>query len=402
MVDSEFIEMRVSFLSKLNELDKRLFLGLWAKELGRGGISRVHEITGKAINTIRKGKKEIESNSYGKLKEWGRLRREGGGRKKIGEKRPQIKKDLEKILDENAAGNPMRALRWTQKSCRTLAEELKKMGYEISKGTVLSMTKELGYSLQSNQKSKEGKHSKERDEQFRCINQQFKDFAGKGQPGISVDAKKKELVGEFKNPGKTWRKIGQPEVVNVYDFPSLADGRAIPYGAYDPEMNEGFVNVGVDNDTSEFSVESIRQWWHQLGKERYPNAKELLVSADCGGSNGYRNRGWKFFLQQLSNETGLKITVVHFPPGTSKWNKIEHRLFSFISMNWRGKPLVSYKVIINLISATKTDTGLKVFARLDKKEYKKGRKFSDKQMEELNIEKHSLHPDWNYTILPKI
>ena len=400
-MSDELLRMKLHYLSQLNELDARHYAALWALEIGWGGISKVNELTGKAIDTIRKGIAEMKTRSYKELKESGRIRREGAGRKKIEEKNPKIKKDLEKIMNENAAGSPMSSLKWTHKSISAIADELKKIGYKASRMAIYSMVKELGYTLQGNKKSKEGKHSKERDDQFRYINSQFKDFAMRDQPSISVDTKKKELVGGFKNPGKTWRKKGQPEVVNVYDFPSLADGKAVPYGAYDPARNEGFVNVGVDNDTAEFSVESIRQWWHQLGKERYPNAKELLISADCGGSNGYRNRGWKFFLQQLSNETGLEITVVHFPPGTSKWNKIEHKLFSFISMNWRGKPLVSYKVIINLISATKTDTGLKVFARLDKKKYKKGRKFSDKQMKELNIEKHSLHPDWNYTILPK-
>jgi len=335
-------QLILKVLDSLNEAQARWYVAKESIAYGRGGVKAMHELTGMSRTTIIKGKKELEkqdSLGYGN-----RIRKPGGGRKKIEEKNPQIKKSLEKILDENTAGDPMSILKWTQKSCRTLAKELEKAGHKISKGTIWNMTKELGYSLQSNQKSKEGKHSKERDDQFRYINQKFKEFAERGQPGISVDAKKKELVGEFKNPGKTWRKIGQPEVVNVYDYPSLADGRAIPYGAYDPERNEGFVNVGISNDTAKFAVESIKQWWCQLGKERYPNGKELLVSADCGGSNGYRNRLWKYELQKLATETGLKITVVHLPPGTSKWNKIEHRLFSFISMNWRGKPLVSYEV----------------------------------------------------------
>jgi len=393
-------QLILKILESLNEAQSRWYVAKEAITYGRGGVKAMHELTGMSRTTIIKGKKELEK--LGSLGYQDRIRKPGGGRKKLEEKNPQIKKDLEKILDENTVGDPMSILKWTQKSCRTLAKELEKIGYKISKGTIWNMTKELGYSLQSNQKSKEGKHSKERDEQFRYINSQFKEFAKRGQPGISVDAKKKELVGEFKNPGKTWKKIGQPEVVNVYDYPSLADGRAIPYGAYDPERNEGFVNVGISNDTAEFSVESIRQWWHQFGKERYPDAKELLISADCGGSNGYRNRLWKYELQKLANETGLKMTVVHLPPGTSKWNKVEHKLFSFISMNWRGKPLVSYEAIINLINATKTSKGLEVYARLDKKEYKKGIKISDEEMEKLNIEKHSLNPDWNYTISPKI
>jgi len=365
-------QLILKVLGSLNEAQARWYVAKEALFLGRGGITTMHELTGMSRTTIIKGKKELQNK--GPLGYEGRIRKPGGGRKCLECKNPRLKISLEEILNENTAGDPMRSLKWTNKSTYAIAEKLSKEICPTSAEWVRRRLNELDYSLQANQKSKEGKHSKERDEQFRCINQQFKEFALKGQP----------------------------EVVNVYDYPSLADGRAIPYGTYDPEMNEGFINVGIDNDTAEFSVESIRQWWYQLGKERYPNGKELLVSADCGGSNGYRNRLWKYGLQGLANKTGLKITVTHLPPGTSKWNKIEHKLFSFISMNWKGRPLISYEVIINLINATKTSKGLKVHARLDKNKYKRGIKISDKQMEELNIEKHSLNPDWNYTISPNI
>jgi len=402
MTENGLAQIKLKFLSRLNELDGRLYAGILSLEIGWGGISRIHEMTGKAMNTIRKGRDEIKSGSYKELKEKGRIRKEGGGRKKIIDKNPEILSGIEKILDENTAGDPMSFLKWTNKSMETISNGLKKKGHDISGRTIGRILKLMGYSLQGNVKNKEGKYSKERDDQFHYINKKNKEFAEGGQPSISVDSKKKENVGNFKNSGKTWRKKGQPEKVNVYDYPSLVDGKAIPYGTYDIEKNEGFVNVGISSNTAEFAVESIRQWWHQLGKERYPNAKELLISADCGGSNGYRNRLWKYELQKLATEIGLKLTVTHLPPGTSKWNKIEHRLFSFISINWKGKPLRTYEVIINLINATKTSKGLKVYARLDKNEYKTGIKISDKQMKELNIEKHSLHPDWNYTISPKI
>lgn len=404
MQSDVLIRERVEYLSGLNELDARLYVGLWALELGWGGISKVNEITGKSMDTIRKGISEIQSKSYKELKDHGRIRKEGGGRKKIIDKYPRIEKKLEEILDESTAGDPMGSLKWTNKSTTAIAKELQNQKNKISQRSIHRILKERGYTLQSNKKKKEtgGKSvtREKRDNQFRYINKMCKEFALKEQPSISVDTKKKELVGEFKNTGRTWRKKGQPEEVNIYDFPSLAKGKVVPYGAYDIQKNNGFVNVGISSDTSEFSVESIRQWWKQLGKKHYPKAKELLITADCGGSNGYRNRGWKYYLQELVNETDLRISVIHFPPGTSKWNKIEHRLFSFISMNWKGKPLISYQVIINFIKATKTDKGLEVYARLDKKKYKKGKKFSDKEMSKINLQRHDLHPEWNYTISP--
>ena len=304
-------------------------------------------------------------------------------------------------LDENTAGDPMSFLKWTNKSTYKIAEELKLKGHRINPDTVGRLLKERDYSLQANVKTKEAGSGPERDAQFRFINEQVKKFMIRGDPVISVDTKKKERVGEFKNPGRTWRKKGQPKEVNVYDFPSLGIGTAIPYGTYDVKRNEGLVNVGVSRDTAEFAVESIRQWWHRFGRHHYPNAKELLICADGGGSNGSRNRGWKMFLQELADQIRLLITVCHYPPGTSKWNKIEHSMFSFISMNWRGQPLVSYEIVIKLISATTTSKGLTVAARLDEREYEAGIKFSDEDIAQLQIQPHSSYPKWNYSILPR-
>jgi hypothetical protein len=328
------IDKKLLYLSTLNEVDSRNYLGLWAIELGWGGISKVKNITGKSVNTIRKGVMEIKAGKNIKS-ETGRLRRKGGGRKKIVEKNPEIEKIIENILEENTAGDPMSKLRWTNKSTYSITNELKSKGQNISEDTIGRVIKKLGYSLQANIKSKESGSSEERDSQFQYINEQVKVFANKNMPIISVDAKKKELVGDFKNNGRRWMKKGKAEIVNVYDFWFLAKGKAIPYGIYDINMNHGFVNVGIDHNTSEFAVESIRKWWANIGKRNYPQTKELLICADGGGSNAYRSRLWKFYLQKFANKTGLKITVCHFPPGTSKWNKIEHKMFSFISMNWR-------------------------------------------------------------------
>ena len=327
-----------------------------------------------------------------------RLRKEGGGRKKIIDKNPNLKKEIENILEENTAGDPMSKLKWTNKSTYTIADELKNKNQNVSEVTVGRIIKTLGYSLQVNIKSKESGSSEERDSQFRYINEIVKIFAKKNIPVISVDAKKKELVGKFKNNGKRWMKKGKAEIVNVYDFWFLAKGRAIPYGIYDINMNNGFVNVGIDHNTSEFAVESIRQWWNKIGKKNYPNTKELLICADGGGSNASRSRLWKFYLQKFANKTGLKITVCHFPPGTSKWNKIEHKMFSFISMNWRGKPLINYKIIINLIEGTKTKKGLKIKAKIDRGIYELGKKVSEKEMDKINILEHKINQKWNYTI----
>jgi len=395
--EAELVRQKLKYLSNLNEVDSRNYLGLWAIEEGWGGISKVNKLTGRAMDTIRKGIKEIKSGKNIKS-ETGRLRKKGGGRKKITEKNPDVEKKIENILEENTAGDPMSRLKWTNKSTYTITSELKNQGQNISEDTTGRIIKKLGYSLQANIKSKESGSSEERDSQFRYINEQVKMFAKKNIPIISVDAKKKELVGNFKNSGRKWMKKGKAEIVNVYDFWFLAKGKAIPYGIYDVNMNKGFVNVGIDHNTSEFAVESIRQWWNKIGKKNYPNTHELLICADGGGSNASRSRLWKFYLQKFANKTGLKITVCHFPPGTSKWNKIEHKMFSFISMNWRGKPLINYEIIINLIEGTKTRKGLKIKAKIDKRIYELGKKILDEEFEKINFERHKVNPQWNYTL----
>ena len=396
--EADLIRKKLNYLSSLNEFDARHYLALWAIESGWGGISEVSKLTGKSMNTIRKGIYEIETKNNLELKESGRLRKKGGGRKKIIDKNPDIKKEIENILEENTAGDPTSQLKWTNKSTYTISDELKDKNKNASEVTVGRIIKQLGYSLQLNVKSKESGSSEERDSQFRYINETAKIFVKKNVPVISVDAKKKELVGDFKNSGRKWMKKGKAEIVNVYDFWFLAKGKAIPYGIYDINLNNGFVNVGIDHNTSEFAVESIRQWWNKIGKINYPNAKELLICADGGGSNASRSRLWKFYLQKFANKTGLKITVCHFPPGTSKWNKIEHKMFSFISMNWRGKPLINYEVIINLIEGTKTRKGLKIKAKMDKNIYELKQKVSNKEFEKINLEEHKINSKWNYTI----
>ena len=385
-------------LEGCTEVQRRRLAGVKALQIGWGGVSYVCKLAKMSPNTVKKGVNEVESGNVEKSK---RQRKEGGGRKKIKDMNPQFERDLKRIMDDTTAGDPMRLLKWTHKSTYAITEVLKERGYSVSEDTVGRMLKKEKYSLQANKKRYEGTAHSDRDAQFHYINDAAKEFLKKKQPVISVDTKKKELVGNFKNNGRTWRRKGEAEEVNVYDFPSLAKGKVIPYGAYDISLNKGFVNVGITSDTAEFAVESIRQWWKQLGSKHYLKAKELLITADSGGSNGYRNRGWKHFLHELAKETGFKITVLHFPPATSKWNKIEHRLFSFISQNWRGKPLISYQVIINFIKNTKTENGLEIFARLDKKKYEKGLKFSNEDMEKINVKYHHFHPEWNYTIKPK-
>ena len=386
-------------LALADEALKRKLAAAKALDLGWGGISTVTRITGMSPTTIRKGIQELDNLEN--LEQPKRIRKLGGGRKRTDIKSPKIVEDLEAIMGENTAGNPMSFLKWTCKSTYKIADELNLRGHKISAETVRQLLRERDYSLQANVKTKEGGSEPERDAQFRYINEQVKKFVVQGDPVISVDTKKREIVGDFKNPGRTWRKKRDAKEVNVYDFPSLGIGVAIPYGAYDINRGEGFVNVGISRDTSEFAVESIRQWWKVSGKKHYPNARELLICADGGGSNGSRRRGWKFFLQELTDQIGIPISLCHFPPGTSKWNKIEHCMFSFISMNWKGEPLVTYETIIKLISATTTKKGLKVVARLDKREYEGGVKFSDEDMAKLNIKTHMLHPKWNYSIVPR-
>jgi len=315
---------------------------------------------------------------------------------------PGLEKDLVRILEETTAGDPMSHLKWTNKSTRTMAEELGRRGHDVSHVTVARCLHGMDYSLQANVKTLEGAQHPDRDRQFRYINAQVSAFMGSGDPVLSVDTKKKELVGAFANKGRRWRKGGTPDRVLVHDFPTTADGKAIPYGSYDVARDEAFVNVGITHDTAEFAVESIRRWWRMLGKKAYPKARRLLICADAGGSNGNRLRLWKVELQRFSDQLRIPITVCHYPPGTSKWNKIEHRLFSFVSMNWKGRPLVSYEAIVNLIGNTRTKTGLKVKAMLDVKRYEKGQKIADDQMEALRLKRHAFHGDWNYTVAPPV
>ncbi len=395
-VDERYI---LKILEGLNEYQSRLYVAREAISFGRGGIKLLNKITGMSRTTIIKGMKELKGDS---LSLNNRIRKEGGGRKKLEHKDSQLEKSLQEIMQEDTAGNPMSFVKWTNKSLHKIEKEIKRRGHTMSYRTVGRRLKEMGYSLQGNKKTFEGLTHPDRDAQFHYINQVVSEFVyKKKQPVISVDTKKKELVGNFKNSGRVWTKKGQAQHVNAYDFPSFSKGKAVPYGAYDINLNKGFVNVGISYDTAEFAVESVRQWWKQLGKKHYPKARELLITADSGGSNGSRNKGWKYFLYKLAKETKIKITVLHFPPATSKWNKIEHRMFSFISQNWKGKPLTDYEVIINFIKNTKTDKGLEIFARLDKKEYKKGLKFSDEDMEKIKLIPHQTHPGWNYTILPE-
>lgn len=382
----------------LSERGKRIWAASEALTIGRGGNTIVNKATGISRVTINKGRKEVES---GVITNYSRIREKGGGRKRLTDKHPDIIKDLDIMIDPFTRGDPESPLRWTCKSTYKLAEALQAKGHEISQKTVYLLLQEMGYSMQANQKIREGKQNPDRDAQFHFINQKVKQFQKQGQPVISVDAKKKENIGRFKNIGKEWEKQGQPTAVNTYDFPDKDKGKACPYSVFDMTRNEGWVNVGISRDTAEFAVESIRRWWFGMGCFRYPDATRLLITADGGGSNGYRIRLWKREIQKLSNELEITVHVCHFPPGTRKWNKIEHQMFSFMSKNWRGRPLDSLGTIVNLISNTTTKTGLNIDAEIDEKEYEKGIKVSDKEMELLNIERDNFHGEWNYKIMPQ-
>ena len=399
IVDSERHWLRV--LGTLNESQARVFVAQRALEEGRGGISRLSRLTGMSRPTIMKGIAELQRSRPLSSLGSERIRKRGAGRKRIEELDPGVKRDLKKILDETTAGDPMSYLKWTNKSTRTMAEELARRGHEVSHVTVARCLRVMDYSLQANVKTLEGSQHPDRDKQFRYINAQVKKFIRNGDPVVSVDTKKKERVGSFENQGRRWRKRGKPDEVLVHDFPHLGVGKAIPYGTYDVARDEALVNVGVTHETAEFAVESIRRWWRMLGKKAYPNTKRLLICADAGGSNGSRLRAWKLHLQRLADSLKISITVCHYPPGTSKWNKIEHRLFSFVSMNWRGRPLVSYEAIVNLIGSTKTKSGLKVKAVLDTRSYETGEKIAEHDMEGLRWKAHSFHGDWNYTLQPR-
>ena len=394
ITDRQLAAKLKGLLPHLNEKQRRLLLAAEAKVLGWGGISRVAEATGVSRVTIYKALQEIKSHPAASE----RVRKPGGGRKGINVYHPDLMKELESLVDPVTRGDPMSPLRWTCKSTRKLSTELVRQGYGVSHVTVAELLHRLDYSLQANAKTLEGADHQDRDDQFNYINNRVKEFLGRGQPVISVDTKKKELVGQFKNGGKEWQPKGEPEEVEIHDFATPESPKVIPYGIYDIGKNMGWVNVGCDHDTASFAVASIRRWWLSMGQEVYPDAEELLICADGGGSNGYRVRLWKVELQTLATETGLDITICHFPPGTSKWNKIEHRLFSHISMNWRGRPLVSHEVILKLIGKTSTRNGLRVKAKLDRRKYPTKVKVSDKEMERIKLKPHSFHGEWNYSI----
>jgi transposase len=399
VIDEESIGERFRALAgELNERQRRLWAAAEARACGYGGIAAVARATGISEGTIRRGLAELES---GRRPEPGRVRRPGGGRRPLIETDPTLLADLERLLEADTRGDPESPLRWTAKSVRQLAAALRELGHRVHFASVAKLLRQLGYSLQANRKTKEGASHPDRDAQFEHINTTVKAALDAAEPAISVDTKKKELVGDFKNAGREWRPKGEPELVRTHDFKDRELGKAIPYGIYDLADDTGWVNVGIDHDTAQFAVASIQTWWEQLGKERYPDAGTLTITADCGGSNGNRTRLWKTELQRLADETGLAIQVCHFPPGTSKWNKIEHRLFSFISLNWRAKPLVSLEVIINLIATTSTRTGLNVYARLDERTYPDKVRVSDAELAAVNIDRHAFHADWNYTIKPR-
>ena len=380
---------------QLNERQRRAFAASEARTFGYGGIAAAARACGLAENTVRKGLRELDEPPL----EPGRVRARGAGRPAAETSDPKLLELLGELVEGETRGDPERVLLWTSKSARKLADELAERGHPVGFRTVPRLLRTLGYSLQSARKTLEGKQHPDRDAQFRQINDAVAAAVAAGQPAISIDTKKKELVGEFKNAGREWHPEGQPPKVNTYDFPSMAAGKAIPYGIYDIADDTGFVSVGIDRDTAQFSVAAIGAWWEQLGRKRYPRAGRLVITADCGGSNGNRTRLWKTELQRLANRTSLQISVCHFPPGTSKWNKVEHRLFSYISKNWRGRSLISYEVVINLIAATTTRTGLEVYARLDPDKYPKV-EVGDQQLAAVNITHHPFHPEWNYTISP--
>jgi transposase len=380
----------------LDERQRRLLLGAEARALGHGGIRLVARAAGVREATVSLGVDELEAGA----EPLRRARRPGAGRKRAADLDPGLRPALLALVEPQERGDPMSPLRWTTKSTRNLADELTRQGHKVSADTVGDLLREEGFSLQGNAKTIEGTRHPDRDAQFRYISEQVKGHQASADPVVSVDTKKKELVGEFKNAGREWRAKGQPTAVRTHDFPGDSAGNAIPYGVYDVTADAGWVNVGTDHDTAAFAVESIRRWWKAAGRSSYPAARRLLVTADAGGSNGYRTRAWKAGLAALAAETGLEITVCHFPPGTSKWNKVEHRLFSHITMNWRGRPLTSHDVIINSIAATTTRTGLTVQARLDDNSYPTGVKVTNARMAALPISRHPFHGDWNYTLHP--
>jgi len=397
LIKEEFEEISYA----LDERRKRLWCAARAKaynrRYGRGGVTAVHKATKISRTTIYAGIKELKDEE--KL-EPEKKRKKGGGRKKITEKEPEILRELESLIEPGTRGDPESPLRWTCKSTYKLEKELREKGYEISQRTVCALLSELGYSLQSNRKTEEGGENPDRNAQFEYINEKVEKFQNKRYPVISVDTKKKENIGNYSNKGREYQKKGEPKKVKVYDFIDKELGKVAPYGIYDLSKNEGFVNVGISSDTAEFAVNSIRSWWQLMGKEVYEDAAEILITADCGGSNGNRVKLWKYELQKLADETGMIINVSHFPTGTSKWNKIEHKMFCHISKNWRGKPLITRETVVKLIGNTTTKKGLKIKAKLDESIYLTGKKITDEQFKTINLEKSEFHGEWNYKILP--
>ena len=382
----------------LNERQKRLLVAIEADAYGRGGVTLVSRLTGMSRSTINIGRRELNE---GVVFSTDRIRREGAGRKRIQECDPGLESDLDRLVEPTSRGDPESPLRWTSLSTRNLAKALQDKGHQVSHSTVAMLLEKVGYSLQGAKKTEEGQSHEDRNGQFEFINRYVKIFQEYGQPIISIDCKKKENIGNFKNNGQDWRPKGNPIKVKDHDFIDKDLGKAIPFGVYDLTNNSGWVNIGIDHETSEFAVESIRRWWKTMGQERYPKAGFLLITADSGGSNGYRRKAWKVELQKFSYETGLIISVCHFPPGTSKWNKIEHRLFSAITKNWRSRPLISMVTIVNLIGNTKTASGLNVQCEVDTNLYAIGVKISDEQMAQLCVHQNNFHGEWNYTILPR-
>jgi len=382
----------------LNEKQRRVLAASEAKTFGKGGVSAVAIATGMSRQTIYNGIADIDSKNY----KDDRIRKVGGGRKKITENQPQLLKALDGLIEPTTRGHPESPLKWTCKSARNIAEKLTKTGHDVGRQSVVNLLNMQGYSLQSNRKTSEGKKDNpDRDAQFHYINNLVKKFLKQKNPVISVDGKKKELIGNYKNNGREWSKKGEPVKVLSHDFPDPKMPKAVPYGVYNIGENNGWVNIGIDADTAEFAVESIRQWWRKMGIKKYPKTKDLLICADAGGSNSYKSHLWKREIQNFANQYKIAVTVCHFPPGTSKWNKIEHRLFSYISINWRGKPLVDYQTVINLIAATKTKAGLIVKVRLDKNKYERGLKVPLDEIKKFKIKRHEFHGEWNYTIRPQ-
>ena len=403
MLDEKTAAKILEFMPYLNEKQKRLYLASEARSLGRGGISAISKVTGVSRATISSGIAELENKetSDETSENDKRQRRIGGGRKSIKEIYPNIMTDIESIVEDHTFGDPQSPLKWTTKSLRNIADELNNKGYKIGYRKVGYLLHEMGYSLQMNQKMEQvGTPHEDRNAQFMHINETAKEFLAANEPVISIDCKKKENIGNFKNVGSEYCKKGEPKKVLDHDFPISENGKASPYGIYDIGANNGFVNVGISHDTAEFAANSILMWWQEMGKERYSSSQRILITADGGGINGVRNRLWKTQLQRIANGIGKEIYVCHFPPGTSKWNKIEHRLFSQITKNWRGKPLTTLEVIVNLIAATTTETGLTVKCKADHNEYQTGKKVSDEDLKMLNIIENDFHPEWNYSVLP--